>query len=77
MIEGFGCNGLLFWATVFDAVRVVKLGYDGCVLRLEGCPKDLLVCGSKVARVWKVTEKKKGQKCNTRFFTEKIPTVKM
>ncbi|CAL9132419.1 unnamed protein product, partial [Musa textilis] len=42
VIEGFSCNGLLFWAMIFDAVRVMKLGYDGCVLRLEGCPKDIL-----------------------------------
>ncbi|RRT37675.1 hypothetical protein B296_00045761, partial [Ensete ventricosum] len=35
---------ILFW--------VLKIGYDGSVLRLEGCPKDDVVGGNEIGRFW-------------------------
>ncbi|RRT50444.1 hypothetical protein B296_00021204 [Ensete ventricosum] len=66
VVEGCGCDRSLFWAAVLGAVRVMKIGYDGCVLRLEGCPKDVAVGGSKMVRVWWVERRKK-----TKIFTSK------
>ncbi|RWV86402.1 hypothetical protein GW17_00051706, partial [Ensete ventricosum] len=59
VVEGCGCDRSLFWAAVLGAVRVMEIGYDGCVLRLEGCPKDIAVGGSKMVRVWWVERRKK------------------
>ncbi|RRT63464.1 hypothetical protein B296_00003866 [Ensete ventricosum] len=37
----------------------MEIGYDGSVLRLEGCPKDDVVGGSKMVKVWWVKRRKK------------------
>ncbi|RWW57224.1 hypothetical protein BHE74_00035999 [Ensete ventricosum] len=40
------------------AVRVMEIGYNGSILRLEGCPKNDVVGGSKIGRIFGVWEKK-------------------
>ncbi|RWW71902.1 hypothetical protein BHE74_00020328 [Ensete ventricosum] len=47
---------------VLGAVKVMEIGYDGCVLWLEGCPKDDMVGGSKIGRVLMGCEKKSGKR---------------
>ncbi|RRT58229.1 hypothetical protein B296_00020166 [Ensete ventricosum] len=42
---------------VLGTVRVMEIGYDDYILRLEGYPKDVVVGGSKIGRVL-VYEKK-------------------
>ncbi|RWW40548.1 hypothetical protein BHE74_00054029 [Ensete ventricosum] len=33
---------------------ILEIGYDDCVLRLEGCLKDDVVGGSKFGRIWEI-----------------------
>ncbi|RWV90761.1 hypothetical protein GW17_00047010, partial [Ensete ventricosum] len=57
VVEGCGYDGPLFWVTILDAVRVMEIVYDGSILRLEGCPKDNMVGGSKIGRALRIWEK--------------------
>ncbi|RWW37260.1 hypothetical protein BHE74_00057654 [Ensete ventricosum] len=72
VIEGFSYNGFLFWATVFGGVRVMKIGYDGCVLRLEGCPKGVLGGGSEMVEFRWVKKKKKDKDVVADFSSKKF-----
>ncbi|RRT49081.1 hypothetical protein B296_00016660 [Ensete ventricosum] len=41
---------------------VMKIGYDYCILRLEGYPKEVLGSGSEMIGFWWVKKKKKKDK---------------
>ncbi|RWW87844.1 hypothetical protein BHE74_00003307 [Ensete ventricosum] len=61
-IGGFGDRGLGLeeWLrVVVDGSKQFESGYDGRVLRLERCPKDNMVGGSKMVRVWWVERRRK------------------
>ncbi|RRT40390.1 hypothetical protein B296_00035031 [Ensete ventricosum] len=54
----FFYDRLLFWAMVLGVVWVIKIGYDGCILRLKGCPKGILGGDSKMVGFRLVKKKK-------------------
>ncbi|RRT56931.1 hypothetical protein B296_00019336 [Ensete ventricosum] len=56
----------------FGGVRVMKIGYDGYILRLEGCPKDVLGGGSEMVGFLWVKKKKKVKGATTEFSSKKF-----
>ncbi|RRT36354.1 hypothetical protein B296_00005701 [Ensete ventricosum] len=55
----------LFYALVLGAVWVLESGYDDSIVRLEECPIDNMVGGSKIGRVLGVWEKKNDKEMKT------------
>ncbi|RWW22548.1 hypothetical protein BHE74_00021853 [Ensete ventricosum] len=70
----WGCDlGLLIGGYgSFRCFWVMKIGYDGCVLRLKGCPKDVLGGGSKIVGFRWVKEKKKDKGAAADFSSKKF-----
>ncbi|RRT33377.1 hypothetical protein B296_00024972 [Ensete ventricosum] len=58
--------------SILGVVKVMEIGYDSCVLRLEGCPKDDLVGGNKIGRVLVGCKKKSDKRYSSRIFRRKI-----
>ncbi|RWW59925.1 hypothetical protein BHE74_00033109, partial [Ensete ventricosum] len=52
-------RGSASWNSIgVPSSKIMTIGYNGYVLRLEGCPKDDMIGGNKIGRVLVGWEKK-------------------